>query len=65
MTTDLIPAKRPVVKVEPRDDGTLAVVCKVDGCDFTSERHVVKVSAEDYARYHRANHREAAARADP
>lgn len=59
---DVIPAKRPVVKILPGPDDTLVVVCKVDGCDYMSGRHGVKASAEEYARYHRGQHRDAFAR---
>lgn len=63
-----IPCKRPRVTVTERADlpqaaGTYLVTCYVPACGFTYPSspafHAVKSDAEDQARYHRQQHREA------
>jgi hypothetical protein len=46
-----------VVKVEPDGDGWRAVCHTGPLCQWRSRRQVVKVAAEDEARWHRQTHR--------
>lgn len=51
---------RIVVKVMPvKENGATRwqAQCRTGECDFKGEKHVVKVAAEDDAKYHRAKHR--------
>jgi len=56
----IIPSARPVVKVHPVGAGRLLAACEVPGCIWESTGHVVRASAEEYARHHREAHRRAA-----
>ena len=59
-----IPCKRPRVRINVLHGlDKLAVVCDVPGCGFHEPDHVVKASAEESARWHRAAHRSAVPKA--
>lgn len=58
-------SRRPIVKVEkvttgattPGPEHGYKATCRTQGCTWTSGPHVVKVAAEEQARWHRSQHR--------